>query len=109
MCRPQAESNLWTKVVQTFQGAVAVQEGGAPRAAGIATAGHPSDRPNKFHTAKVPNISVQDYLDRIQRYTGCSESCFIVALVYIDRLVQRNHHIRLDSHTVHRFVSLLTS
>ena len=44
----------------------------------------------KFHSTKLPGISVLEYLERIQKYAYCSNECFVLALIYIDRLIQQN-------------------
>jgi len=60
----------------------------------------------RFHAMKAPTISIQNYLERIVKYTPCSKECFVLALVYIDRVIQRNRFV-LTSLNVHRF--LITS
>lgn len=40
----------------------------------------------RFHAVSVPTVSVHDYLRRIAKYAHCSDSVFIVALVYLDRV-----------------------
>jgi hypothetical protein len=57
----------------------------------------------KFHALKAPGISIQQYLERIHKYASCSTECFILALIYIDRLIQRNNFILSDLN-VHRVV-----
>lgn len=62
----------------------------------------PSDaNVTKFHALKAPAISVHQYLERIHKYASCSTECFILALIYIDRLIQRNNFILSDLN-VHR-------
>jgi hypothetical protein len=39
----------------------------------------------KFHAAVAPTISIIDYLARIRQFSMCSEACFVLALVYLDR------------------------
>lgn len=55
----------------------------------------------KFHALKAPAISIKHYLERIHKYASCSTECFILALIYIDRLIQRNNFI-LTELNVHR-------
>ncbi|GAM28422.1 hypothetical protein SAMD00019534_115980, partial [Acytostelium subglobosum LB1] len=50
-----------------------------------------------------PAISVVDYLKRLVQYLGCSKSCFIIALVYLDRLIVEKNYI-LNSLNVHRII-----
>mmetsp|Transcript_379 Transcript_379/g.522 ORF Transcript_379/g.522 Transcript_379/m.522 type:complete len:373 (-) Transcript_379:270-1388(-) len=57
----------------------------------------------KFHALKAPGIAIQQYLERIHKYASCSNECFILALIYIDRLIQRNNFL-LTELNVHRVV-----
>ncbi|KAA0146823.1 hypothetical protein FNF27_07407 [Cafeteria roenbergensis] len=57
----------------------------------------------RFHALRPPNISIGDYLERIHKYASCSAECFILALVYIDRLIQGNN-LTLTSLNVHRVI-----
>lgn len=57
----------------------------------------------KFHALKAPSISILQYLERIHKYSSCSTECFVLALIYIDRLIQRNNFIVTDLN-VHRVV-----
>ncbi|KAI8025170.1 Cyclin-U4-1 [Camellia lanceoleosa] len=67
-------------------------------------------RPQKisvFHGLTRPTISIESYLERIFKYANCSPSCFIVAYVYLDRFVQRQPSLPINSLSVHRL--LITS
>lgn len=57
----------------------------------------------KFHALKPPSISILHYLERINKYASCSTECFILALIYIDRMIQRNS-FHLTDLNVHRVV-----
>lgn len=57
----------------------------------------------KFHALKAPGIRIQQYLERVHKYASCSNECFILALIYIDRLIQRNNFL-LTELNVHRVV-----
>ena len=57
----------------------------------------------KFHALRPPSISILDYCARIHKYASCSPECFVLALVYIDRLIQRNN-ILLTGLNVHRII-----
>ncbi|XP_065861152.1 cyclin-P3-1 [Euphorbia lathyris] len=59
-----------------------------------------------FHGLRAPPVTIQQYIDRIFKYSGCSPSCFVVAQVYVDRFIQ-NTDIPLTSLNVHRL--LITS
>ena len=57
-----------------------------------------------FHTNKPPQISVPQYLERIVTYAYCSPECFIMALIYLDRIVQRNPKFYISSFNIHRLL-----
>lgn len=58
----------------------------------------------KFHTSRIPTISIRDYLLRIEKYSRCSPECFVMALIYIDRFVNRNDGYKLTRCNIHRIV-----
>lgn len=66
-------------------------------------AGRAAHEVTKFHGLRAPSIGVCDYLERISRFSGCSNECFVLSLIYIDRLIMRKR-IVLDSLNVHRLV-----
>lgn len=57
----------------------------------------------KFEAFRAPGISVRDYLLRIHKYASCSPECFVLALVYMDRLHQMQGFL-LTELNVHRVV-----
>ncbi|KAK8698094.1 hypothetical protein V6N13_114225 [Hibiscus sabdariffa] len=59
-----------------------------------------------FHGTKEPSLNVRQYVERIFKYCKCSNSCFVVAIIYIDRFLQRIDAY-LTSLNVHRL--LITS
>lgn len=61
----------------------------------------------KFHALKAPGIGVEAYLERVHKYASCSNECFILALIYIDRLIERNNFL-LTELNVHRVVITAT-
>ncbi|ESL11195.1 CYC2-like cyclin 6 [Trypanosoma rangeli SC58] len=38
-----------------------------------------------FHSSRIPQISVIDYVRRIAKYSCCSPECFVLSLIYMDR------------------------
>lgn len=62
-----------------------------------------AERVTKFHALRPPSISVKDYLHRICKYASCSAECFVLALVYIDRLIQQAD-FTISSLNIHRVV-----
>lgn len=57
-----------------------------------------------FHGVRAPAIGLDKYVERIYKYTSCSPSCFVVAFVYIDRLVHRYPDSLVVSLNVHRLL-----
>ena len=57
----------------------------------------------KFHAFRPPTITILDYLERICKYACCSPECYVLSLIYIDRLIQRSSFV-LNSHNVHRVI-----
>jgi hypothetical protein len=62
---------------------------------------------SKFHAQRPPAITIFDYLHRIARYALCSGECFVLALVYVDRIIQQNPTFVVNSLNIHRL--LITS
>ncbi|KAH7433849.1 hypothetical protein KP509_07G089200 [Ceratopteris richardii] len=52
----------------------------------------------------VPSISILQYLERIFAYAKCSDSCYVVAYLYIDRLLQQHPDLRITSLNIHRIL-----
>eukprot|EP00922_Rhytidocystis_sp_ex-Travisia-forbesii_P003873 GHVS01005604.1.p1 GENE.GHVS01005604.1~~GHVS01005604.1.p1 ORF type:complete len:228 (+),score=26.38 GHVS01005604.1:198-881(+) len=61
----------------------------------------------RFHAIKAPDISIKDYLERISKYFGCSNECFVLSLVYIDRIVKLHDEFSVNLLNIHRL--LITS
>ena len=59
---------------------------------------------SKFQSSYPPEVSVLAYLERIRKYARCSDSCFVVALIYIDRIIE-TRNVVLTSLNVHRLVT----
>lgn len=53
-----------------------------------------------FHSMYEPQLSVAQYVDRVGRYARCTQECFIVALILLDRYQTRtrNHISVLNAH-----------
>lgn len=58
----------------------------------------------RFHAIKAPDISIEDYLDRISKYFGCSNECFVLSLVYIDRIVKLHEEFEINMLNIHRLI-----
>ncbi|EGC28342.1 hypothetical protein DICPUDRAFT_93345 [Dictyostelium purpureum] len=52
---------------------------------------------------KLPMITIEGYIARIIKYSPCSKECFIIILMYIDRLIQKRNFI-VNSYNIHRIL-----
>jgi hypothetical protein len=55
-----------------------------------------------FHAQRAPMVEIVDYCERIVRYSQCSPCCFVVALIYIDRLLALEPTFFPSSLNIHR-------
>lgn len=65
----------------------------------------------RFHSTYVPGICIGEYLKRLQKYFVCSDECFVLALVYIDRISKLNPSLQICALTMHRllFTAVMTA
>ena len=56
-----------------------------------------------FSSNIIPNISLLDYLIRIQTYTNAEKSTLIISLIYIDRICNKAN-ITLTYYNIHRIL-----
>jgi len=59
-----------------------------------------------FHAQKLPTISIKDYLLRFSTYSKCHDDAFVYALIYLDKIGEKNYAFELDTFSVHRFLLL---
>jgi len=58
----------------------------------------------RFHAMQAPVVTINHYLKRIATYSQCSEECFVLALIYIDRLIRKKETFLVNSLNVHRLI-----
>lgn len=58
----------------------------------------------RFHSVKAPEISVVDYVIRIYENFNCSDECFVLALIYIDRVVKLRPNFTVTVLNIHRLL-----
>jgi len=63
-----------------------------------------SPRVPGFYSQKPPSIGIQAYLKRIHHFFVCSDECFVLALVYINRIVKKAPEMTVSDLSVHRIV-----
>ena len=57
-----------------------------------------------FHSLRAPGISASMYLERVYAYANCSSTCYILALVYLDRIMQPKAGVVITSLNAHRLI-----
>jgi hypothetical protein len=60
-----------------------------------------------FNSNSVPNISLPDFLRRLQKYTQFSAECLVIAIIYIDRYNLNEPNFSLNHRSIHKL--MLTS
>jgi len=58
----------------------------------------------RFDARTKPAISVQQYLERVCKYAPCSNQCYTMCLIYLERVTLYNPQVFLTSINVHRFL-----
>jgi hypothetical protein len=58
----------------------------------------------RFDAVRPPQITVHHYVQRLQRYFGCSPECFVLALVYLDRVVKMHPEFSISRLNIHRLL-----
>eukprot|EP00954_Amorphochlora_amoebiformis_P023956 1363137-Amorphochlora_amoeboformis.AAC.1 len=56
---------------------------------------------SSFHSVCRPSISIKDYVYRIAQYARCSPQCFVLAVIYIDRM-RSEETVEINTLTIHR-------
>eukprot|EP00930_Biecheleria_cincta_P007322 TRINITY_DN108532_c0_g1_i1.p1 TRINITY_DN108532_c0_g1~~TRINITY_DN108532_c0_g1_i1.p1 ORF type:complete len:271 (+),score=44.89 TRINITY_DN108532_c0_g1_i1:71-883(+) len=75
---------------------------------GAQSVAHHGDRVTGFHAQVEPKIGVHDYQCRLQQFFQCSESCHVMALIYIDRMVNLHSEITVTTRNIHRLLAVAT-
>jgi len=58
----------------------------------------------RFQATRTSQIKIKFYLERVAKYTRCSEECLVLSLIYIDRLIRMNQNFLVTSLNVHRLI-----
>lgn len=61
-------------------------------------------RVTRFHAIRAPQLSIGDYLSRISTYFQCSHECFVLALIYVDRIVKLHPEFTISLLNIHRLL-----
>jgi len=67
-----------------------------------------SEKPVKktcsFGSQRVPQVSLSSYASRIKKFFRCTDECFVLCLVFIDRIVKSHPEIQVTELTCHRLL-----
>ena len=61
----------------------------------------------RFHTERLPGISIGEYLQRIAHYSECSDEALVMSFIHISRITHNKPGFNLNALSIHRL--LLTS
>lgn len=58
-----------------------------------------------FLSAWPPEVIIAEYVESLRQDFRCSAECFVIALVYLDRVIKQHAHITVGPLTVHRLIA----
>lgn len=59
-----------------------------------------------FHGFRKPSIGIEEYLERLREHFSCSDSCFLLALIYIIRLLDFCPNFVVNAFSIHRLLAI---
>ena len=63
------------------------------------------DPKDPFSQRKIPEIPIDNYIERIKKYSGVEDSTLVLTLIYCDKLCGMNNFL-IQPHNIHRlFIS----
>lgn len=57
-----------------------------------------------FHAMRPPSVSLSSFAARIHTFFKCSEECFVLCLVFIDRIIKSNPDFQVSTTSCHRLL-----
>ncbi|KAH3765958.1 cyclin, N-terminal domain protein [Pelomyxa schiedti] len=63
-----------------------------------------TQEPTAFDAIRVPGITLEAYVKRLEVFSGCSRSTLLAAMVFIDRILERNPTFFLTERNAHRLL-----
>jgi hypothetical protein len=66
---------------------------------------------SSFQSVSIPKVSLSSYASRIYKYFRCTDECFVLCLVYIDRIARAHPEIEVTDFSCHRlfFISAVVA
>lgn len=74
---------------------------GAVRSPVIVT---PQKTASPLDALRLPSIKIKDYARRLEQYCRCTQECYVLSLVYIERALERNPSLVITDLNVHRLL-----
>ena len=59
---------------------------------------------SSFDSKRVPKISICEYMEEFYKYAECSNSCFIIAFIYIKRALASNPSLILSRNNIYKLI-----
>ena len=85
---------LWIAVCQTLESIMTIKESNEITAMQSIMI---------FNAAKCPAISIKEYIERLYKYCRCSDTCIVLAFIYIKRLLKKHPDLRIYNLNIHRY------
>ena len=57
-----------------------------------------------FHNRNIPSISIEGYSNRLATFLQASNACYVLAFIYMDKLIRLPEGPPLNSFTAHRYI-----
>ena len=57
-----------------------------------------------FHAMRTPPMSIKSYIKHIEAKCCCSKQVFLLALIYIRRLIRSTSYFIINSRSIHRII-----
>lgn len=70
----------------------------------VAQHSKPSGHKSGFLSVRLPSVSLGSFAARIRRFFQCCDECFVLCLVYIDRIIKLNPHFQVSDLACHRLL-----
>jgi len=70
----------------------------------ITVTGPMDDRLACFHCRRPPKMSLRDYAGRVEKHFYCTGSCFVLGLIYIERVLERLSLDGVSRHCIHKLL-----
>lgn len=67
-----------------------------------------SARMTCFHSVRPPGMPLRDYMGRIHHFLNCGSACYVLGLIYIDRVIKSHPEVVINALSCHRLLLVST-